>query len=153
MTGLRACATGFTSPVVGSRPPPRGSGSAALQGCPSSNRCLRLCLLAIEAREEVRIPFRELAVDLQAGVGPAADPLAVMQVRARRRAVADVRLVIAAAGAQRPRPAGLAVGLVDDVMLLEEAGLRVAIDPVAHRAELVRVGAGEAVAERDVAVG
>src|SRR5262249_53913434 len=76
-----------------------------------------------------------------------------MQVRMIRGAVAYVRFVIAAAGAERARPARAAVGLVGDVMTLEERNLRVAVDAVAHRAELVRIGAGEAVAERDVAVG
>src|SRR5262249_59461604 len=45
------------------------------------------------------------------------------------------------------------VGLGGDVMLLQERRLRVAIDPVAHGPELVRVRPGEAMAERDVAVG
>ena len=110
-------------------------------------------ILVVELREKRRIPFRQLAVDLQADVGPAADPVAVVQVRPRRLAVARVRLVIAAARTERPRPARAAVGLVRDVMRLEERLLRVAIDAVADGPELVRVGPGEAVAQRDVAVG
>src|SRR5262245_32509667 len=120
--------------------------------CDALNRCLCFCLLAIEAREEIGVSFRELAVDLEAGVGPAADPLAVVQIGALRGAIADVRLVIAAAGAQRPRPADLAVSLVADVMLLQERRLRVAIDAVPHRAELVRVRSRESMAQRDIAV-
>src|SRR5262245_49871269 len=89
---------------------------------------LRFCLVAIESREEVRVPDRQLAVHLQAGVGPAANPFAVMQVRAPGGAVAHVRLVVAPAGADRARPARLAIGLVVDVMLLEKFLLRGAID-------------------------
>ena len=68
--------------------------------------------LVIELPQEAGVPLRHLAVDLQAGVRPAANPLAVVQVRRVGRSVARVRLVIAAAGADRPRPAGLAIGLV-----------------------------------------
>src|SRR5437867_4218808 len=110
-------------------------------------------LVTIESREKRRIPFGKLTVDLQTGVGPAADPLAVVQVRAPRRAVPHVCLVIAAARAQWTRPAPAAIGLLGDVMLFEEGGLRAAIDAVAHRPKLVRVRPGEPVAERDVAVG
>src|SRR5256885_7355699 len=114
---------------------------------------LRCFMLALESREKRGVAHRQLAVDLQADVGPAANPLTVVQVRVRRVAVARVRLVVAAAGAQRPRPADAAVGLVRDVMLLEKRLLRMPIDAVAHAADLVRVAAGEAMAERDVAVG
>src|SRR3954465_7497272 len=124
-----------------------------LKGRPTSDRRFRFRFLTVKAREEIGIALRQLAVDLQAGVGPAADPLAVVQVRPCRRAVAHVRLVIAAAGAERPCPTGLAIGLVGDVMLLQKCRLRAAIDPVVDGPELVRVGAGEAVAERDIAVG
>ena len=101
----------------------------------------------------LRIARRQLAVNLQAGIGPAANPFAVMQVRVRRVAVARVRLVIAAAGAQRTRPAPAAIGLVVDVMLLQKPDLHQPVDAVAHRAQLVRVGAGEAMAQRHVAIG
>ncbi len=59
--------------------------------------------------------------------------------------------MITAPGAQRPRPARRAVGLVGDVVRLEERALRAAIDPVADGAELVIVGAREAVTERHIA--
>src|SRR2546430_3187531 len=76
-----------------------------------------------------------------------------MQVRAARIAVARMRLVVAAAGAERPRPADGAVGLVGDVVLLEKGQLRAAIDSVADGADLVRIAAGEPMTERHVAVG
>src|SRR5581483_2346843 len=110
-------------------------------------------MLVLELSEERRVADGELAVDLQADVGPSADPLAVVQVRVRRVAVTGVRLVIAAARAERTRPADAAVGLVRDVVLVEKGLLRAAIDAVAHAADLVRVAAGEPMAQRDVAVG
>src|SRR5256885_12314458 len=94
---------------------------------------LRCVMLVLESREERRVAHRQFAVDLQADVGPAADPLAVVEVRAAGVAVPRVRLVIAAAGAERARPADAAVGLVRDGVLLEKRDLRAAVDPVAHR--------------------
>src|SRR5580765_4085942 len=47
----------------------------------SRHRLVELC-------EKRRVPLRQLAVDLQADVGPAADPVAVVQVGPRRLAVA-----------------------------------------------------------------
>src|SRR4029079_14202845 len=67
--------------------------------------------------------------------------------------VARVRLVIAATRAERPRPAGAAVGLVRDVMRLQKRALRVAVGAGRDRPELVRVGAGEPVAQGDGTVG
>src|SRR4051812_41238513 len=109
--------------------------------------------LIVELAQVRRISFRELAIDAEAGVGPPADPLAIVQVRMARFAVPHVGLVIAAAGAERPRPARVAVGLVVDVVRLQEGLARRAVDPVVDRAEPVRVRPGEAVAERHVAVG
>src|SRR5919108_2125162 len=110
-------------------------------------------LSTLELREKRGIALRQLAVNAEAHVGPAADPLAVVQVRMHGRAVARVRLVVAAARTQRPRPADAAVGLVRDVMPLQEHALHIAIDAVADRPEFVGVRAGEPVAERDIAVG
>src|SRR5439155_3106646 len=59
---------------------------------------------------------------------------------------------IAAARAERTRPADAAVGLVGDVVLLEEGRLRPPLDSVADGSELVRVRSREAVTQRDVAV-
>src|SRR5262245_37755184 len=75
-----------------------------------------------------------------------------MQVWPPRRAVADVRFVIATAGADGSCPAGVAIRLVVDVMVLEEVLLRFAIDAVPDGAELVSVAAGEAVADPHIAV-
>ena len=95
------------------------------------DRRLRLCLLAIEAREEIGIAFRELAVDLQADVGPAANPLAVVQVRRAGRAIPRMCFVITAAGADRPRPARPAVRFFADVMRVEEGLLACPADAAA----------------------
>src|SRR5256885_14313070 len=84
----------------------------------------------VELREKRRIPLRELTVDLQAHVGPAADPVAVVQVWPRGLAVPRMRFVVAAARAERPGPARAAIGLVRDVMFFEERVLRVPVDAV-----------------------
>src|SRR5437773_265854 len=110
-------------------------------------------LITIEPREKPGIAFRKLAVDLQTRVGPPADPLAVVQVRALGGAVSHVRFVIAPARAQRPCPAAAAIGFVRDVVMFEERRLRAAIDAAPNRPQLVRVGARKPVAERDVAIG
>ena len=75
-----------------------------------------------------------------------------MQIRMLGVAVARVRFVIAAARTERPRPACAAVGLVGDVMRFEKCALRVAVDPVPDRPQSVRVGAGESMAQRHIAV-
>src|SRR5438445_4252071 len=121
-------------------------------GCWRLHRSFTSRLISIESREKIRVSFRQLSVDLQTGVRPPANPFAVVQIRVSRGAVADVRFVVAAARAERPRPAPAAVGLVRNVVLLEKRGLRAPIDAVAHRPQLVRVRAGKPVAERHVAV-
>ena len=97
----------------------------------------------------------DLAVDLETGVRPAANPLAVVQVGPVGRSVARVRLVIAAAGADRPRPAGLAVGLARrcDALSRNVLLLLPRSTPSCTVPSCVLVRAGEAMAERDVAVG
>src|SRR5215472_1269816 len=102
-------------------------------------------MLVLELSEERRIPNGQFTVDLQTDVSPPADPLAVVEVRMRRVAVARVRFVIAAARTERTRPADAAVGLVLDVVFLEKRLLRTAIDPVADAADLVGVAACETV--------
>ena len=89
--------------------------------------------VVVELRQKRRVSLGELRVNLQADVGPSADPLAVVQVRLRRVAVARVRLVITAARADRPRPAVAAVGLLVDVVFLEKRALRRSIDAVGAR--------------------
>ena len=63
-----------------------------------------------------------------------------------------MRLVIAAAGAKRTRPAAAAVDLFVDVVLFEKRNLNQAIDAVAYGTEFVSVGTGETMAKRDIAV-
>src|SRR5258705_6098929 len=84
---------------------------------------------------------------------PAANPLAVMEVRAVGRSVTRVACVVPAAGADRPRPARLAIGLVVDVMRIEKRLLLLPRHAFGDGAETVVVGAGEAMAQRDFAVG
>src|SRR5439155_10356833 len=104
-----------------------------------SDHGLRFDFVSIELCQERGISLRELAVDPQTRVGPATNPFAVVQIRGRRRAVAHVRFVVAAAGAQSTGPSFAAIGLVRDVVLFEKLDLRLAIDAVAYGAELVRV--------------
>src|SRR6476646_3885018 len=137
--------------------PLRCSATTSLTAC-SMRTALRLTdlrcfMVTLESREKRRIANRQFAVDRETHVGPAANPLAVVQVRVAGVAVSRVRLVVAPARAQRTCPADAAVGLVRDVVLLEKRRLRGAIDAVANAADFVRVAAGEAVAERHVAVG
>src|SRR4051812_16873250 len=103
--------------------------------------------------EKLRALLGQRAVHLEARVRPCPDPFAVMQIRLRRRAIPRVCFVITAAGAERPRPAAGAIGLVIDVMRLQEPGLTAVIDTGEHGAQLVLVGAREAMTERDVSVG
>src|SRR5579871_1859897 len=58
---------------------------------------LRCFMLVLELSEERRVADGQFAVDLQAHVGPAADPLAVVQVRVRCVAVTRVGFVVTAA--------------------------------------------------------
>src|SRR6185295_2604626 len=107
----------------------------------------------VELSQELRSTLGERSVDLEAGVRPASNPVAVVQVRLDSRAVARVRFMIAAARTERPGPAGRTVSLVRDVVLGKKIVLTRVIDAVEHGAQLVRVGAREAMAERDVSVG
>src|SRR5207248_926977 len=89
------------------------------------------CFVTVESLQEPGSAFGQLTVNPETRVGPSSNPFAVVQVRAPRCAVPHVRFVVAAARTERPRPAAAAVGLVGNVMLLEERRLRAAIDPVA----------------------
>src|ERR1035438_2011819 len=64
-----------------------------------------------------------------------------------------MRLVVAAAGAEWPRPALAAVGLVINVMFFEKPDLYQPIDSIANGPQLVRVRARETMAQRHVAIG
>src|SRR5688572_8197487 len=94
-------------------------------------------VVSVELLQERGMLHGELAVDLETGVGPAADPLAVVQVGPGGVAVAGVRLVVTAAAADRAGPALAAVGLVGDVVIFEERRLLGAVDALGHRAEAV----------------
>src|SRR5437868_2021238 len=114
--------------------PFRCSATTSLTAC-SMRIALRLtdlrCFMgALESRKKRRVADCQLAVDRETHVGPAANPLAVVQVRVAGVAVSRVRLVVAAARAERTCPADAAVGLVRDVVLVEKRRLRAAIDPV-----------------------
>src|SRR5678815_1521688 len=106
----------------------------------------------VELSQELRSTLGERSVDLEAGVRPTPNPVAIVQVRLDGRAVARVCFMIAATGAERARPTGRAIRLVRDVMLGEKVILARVVDAVEHRAELVRVGTGEAMTERDVTI-
>ena len=68
--------------------------------------------------------------------------------------VSDKRFVMAPAGAQRARPAGVAIVLTVDVAAIEKIGLLwLSIHAGLDIAERVRVGIDEAVAGRDIARG
>src|SRR5689334_13230299 len=97
------------------------------------------CSSGVELRQILRFSLGKRAIDLETRIGPAANPLAVVQVRPFARAVPCVRLVIAASGTQWTRPAGRAVSLVRDVMLRQKIFLLRAIDSAGHRADLMLV--------------
>src|SRR5688572_1942360 len=114
---------------------------------------LRCFIGVLELLEKPRVELRNRAVDLKTGIGPSANPVAVVQVRLVGGAESRVGLVITAAGAERPRPARLAIGLVAHVMRLEKIVLLRAIDAARDRAELVIVRAGEAMTQRHITRG
>ena len=90
------------------------------------------------------------AIDPQAGVGPAANPFAIVKIGVTGVAVAYVSFVVAPAGAYRPRPADVAIGFRIDVAPPEKVRLASAIDPRAHVPQPMRVRIDEAMARRDV---
>src|SRR5215471_18573165 len=112
---------------------------------------LRCFISRLELPEEAGIGFRDLAVDPETRVGPAANPFTVMQIGPLGSAVPCVGLVITAARAYRPGPARRAVGLVRHVMRVEKRRLLRAVDARVHVAELMLVRSSEPVTERDVA--
>ena len=80
---------------------------------------------SLELTEERRIPLRDLAVDLADRYPSSRESIrSSADWAASVRAVARVRFVIAAARAERPRPARAAVGLVGDVMRSRNARWR-----------------------------
>src|SRR5690242_13088496 len=91
------------------------------------------------------------AVDLETGVGPAADPIAVVQIRVAGVAIAHVRFVMTAAGAHRARPTGVAICLRLDVAAREEIRLACAIQTRSDVPQPVRIGIDEAMARSNIA--
>ena len=92
-----------------------------------------MCFMRLSFRRtapETRILSRDRAVDLQTGIGPVPDPIAVVQIGMAGVSVAHKRFVMAAAGAQRPRPARVAIVLRADVAAVEEIVLLFASMPV-----------------------
>ncbi len=75
----------------------------------------------------------------QAGVGPSANPLAVMQVGTTGAAITNVRFVIAPAAHRRPRPARVTFGLVRRCDGAGENRPEPPIDAVVDGSQLVRV--------------
>ena len=65
-------------------------------------------------------------------------------------AIADERLVMASAGAERPRPALMAVVLGIDISSREEIILPVSVDAGGHVTQDMLIGIDEAVARCDV---
>src|SRR5262245_41590319 len=100
--------------------------------------------------QEIGIRFSNGAVYPQANIGPAANPVAIMQVRVTGVAVAHERLVIAAARAHGPRPARVALRLAGDVSALQETALHIAIHTRGDVSEPVRVGIDKTMARSDV---
>src|SRR5947208_8798825 len=94
----------------------------------------------VELGQELRSTLGERAIDLEAGIRPASNPVAIVEVWLDGRAVACVCFVVATARTERPSPTRGAVRLVRDVVLREELVLTRMIDAVEHCAELVRVG-------------
>src|SRR5262245_27078490 len=88
----------------------------------------------------------DLAIDPQADVGPAADPVAVVEIGVACIAVAHVGFVITAAGTDGARPASVALDFTAKVPAGDEVGLGGAIDARGDVPELVRVGVDEAMA-------
>src|SRR5213078_2644477 len=86
------------------------------------------CLPFGELLEKSRVLHAERAVDPQTRIGPRANPVTVMQVRMTGVSVVYVGLVMTTAGAQRARPAGVAIVFGVDVAALQEIGLLRAID-------------------------
>src|SRR5262249_40634445 len=90
------------------------------------------------------------AVDSQAGVGPVANPIAIVKVRMTGVTVADVCFVMAAAGAQRSSPARVTVVLCVNMAAAQEVLLLLAVDPAGDVAQRVCVGVDETMTGSDV---
>src|SRR2546422_2003522 len=102
--------------------------------------------------EKRRVPQADLPVDAKAEIIQPTDPIAVMQRRRGRVAVVNERFVIAAAGADRPRPAGMTVAARSNVMRIETLLARRVTDAsFLHVSHLSHIGIDKGVTEIDVA--
>ena len=105
----------------------------------------------VKTGEEGGVGGLDSSVALEPEVDEAADPVAVVHVRFGGFAVSHVRFVVAPAGAQRPREAGGAIGLLVDVRLLQEARAFVLVDALLDGADAVAARLYEAVAQAELA--
>ena len=81
----------------------------------------------------------DCAIDVQTGIGPVANPIAVVQVRVTGIAIAHERFMMAPSGADRARPASMAIVFGVDMSAVEKVGLLFAIDSGGDVAQRVRV--------------
>ena len=100
--------------------------------------------------EERRILRGDGAINLEAFVRPAANPIAVMKICMPRIAVADERFVMAATRTERPRPAFMAVVLGVDISPGQKIVLFFFVDAGGHVPKDVLVRVDEAMAGCDV---
>src|SRR5580704_9146907 len=148
---------------AGSAAPPRRLRSSKRRCVqPRTDRCVPLscskgacvsfgCLPFGELLQKTWIFGRDSPVDFKASVGPVADPIAIVEIGVSRVPVTYKCFVMAATGAQRARPAGVAIVLGADVAAIQEIGLLVAIDAARYMSQRVNVGIDEPVAGSNVA--
>src|SRR5262245_23227321 len=101
--------------------------------------------------EKRRVLRCDRAIDLQAFVGPVADPVAVVQVGMTGITVPDERFMMTAARADRPGPAGVAGVFGTDMSTIEKVRLFRPIDSRRDVAQRVMIRVHEAMAGRDIA--
>ena len=110
------------------------------------------CLVIVKALQELRILQTYFPVDTQTQVDPAADPVALVEIRCGSFPVIDIGLVVTAACTYRPHPARVAIGPGTDMMLIEKVTTGLVIETsgrdVAHLRDR-RID--KSVARRDVA--
>src|ERR1700676_641964 len=100
--------------------------------------------------EEPGIFLGQGAVDFKTRVRPAAYPAAEMKIRVTGVAVAHKGFVMAAAGTEGARPAGVTIQLSLDVAAIQKGGLFLLVDAGSDVSQHVLVGIDETVAWRDV---
>ncbi|KAG5736166.1 hypothetical protein E4T56_gene7607, partial [Termitomyces sp. T112] len=130
---------------------PAGATTSSCMAAVCASTLASIALAFCKFFEEFGVLYRQRALNFQAGVGPFADPVAIMQIGVAGVAIADKGLVMASARAQRPRPARLARIFGADMALGQELALRLAINAAGDMAHHMAVGIGEAVAGREIA--